>query len=291
MKLFVTWFFGISSMIFFWQSQCQMPPQKIIVHLDINKTMIAEDPAGKKTAEGILNAELAEKTESVWGDELTEPMSYNRYVEDFLFPGKKGDRDLKNKRYEKTSSFVHYLKEVNHPCFNEVSKKYEALHKILQSHPKRFVLEGENGWTVQKGIIFLSCYELITQLRKQNKQHAIVLRTFGHDLDRVMKELNDEFPDFFGWRGSFQDGLLTMKSLHSKETHVLKDAEELYQFLKNKEGHFALEDDFTRWNKNGETSEYGKLFPIDPNDESVVTFFADDNGDDGIINPPSCKNK
>jgi len=244
----------------------------LIVHFDINKTIMAEDPAGGKSLSDVLIGALAETYKDRWDSGVSDPITYKEYVELHLFPGQKGDGQLKKLRKEQIVQFIEYLSANNHPLHQEVQQKFKTLHDKL------------NG---SSSIVFTSFYRGLEYLKNHEVMHAIVLRTFGEDLDRIIDEIHTWVsPDFFSWRGEFKDGILTLVSLRSNEIVRLETTAEIYEFLKT-HGNVAIHDDWKYWNKHGECKEFGKLFPIDAEDYNVISLFADDNAhpQDGILNP------
>ena len=244
----------------------------LIIHFDINKTIMAEDLAGGKSLSDVLIGALAETYKDRWDSNVSDPISYKEYVETHVYPGPKGDAQLKKLRKERIVQFIDYLSAENHPLHPIVQERFTLLYNKLNNGPS---------------IIFTSFYRGLEYLRNHDLAHSIVLRTFGEDLNRIIDEIHTMVSsDFFSWRGEFKNGVLELISLRSNEIVRLETTAEIYQFLKT-HGNVAIHDDWKYWNKHGECKEFGKLFPIDTQDESVISLFADDNADprDGILNP------
>lgn len=244
---------------------------KIILHQDINRTIIAEDLVEGKSVDVVLINALAEKYCDHWSSNVLQPISYADYIKTHLLPGSKTDPVLKKARNQKIAEFIDYLQTIHHAFYNKVQEKFQKLRTKLASH---------------KSIIFPSFYREIEYLNQLNIPYSLVLRTFGKDLDRVIEEIHNNISsEFFDWRGIFKNGYLELTALKTKEVVMLHTTAELYDFLK-KHGNIALQDDWKTWNQHHETQEFGKLFPIDTNDGTVITLFADDNADpsNGIVN-------
>lgn len=245
---------------------------KVILHKDINKTIIAEDPAGDKTIDDVLIHSLAEQYFDRWDEAIINPISYTEYIKQYVLPGKKGDQNLKKLRNQRISGFIEFLRSTQHSYYYEVNERYLKLRtKILSS----------------KSVIFKSFYREIEFLEDNNIPYSIVLRTFGKDLDRIIDEIHRHIrSDFFSWRGIFKNGVLELSSLLTNEHITLSTVQEIYDFLKD-HGNVALQDDWKIWNQHGECQQFGKLFPVDCDDRGVITYFSDDNGhpNDGILNP------
>ncbi len=244
---------------------------KVILHKDVNKTIIAEDLAGNKTIDDVLIHELAEEYYDCWDERVLSAISYSDYIKLYVVPGKKSDANVKKKRNEKLSAFLEFLRSTDHALYFSVQERYQKLRNKIASN---------------KSIIFNSFYREIEFLENNKIPYSIVLRTFGKDLDRIIEEIHRYVkPNFFSWRGVFEDGTLELRSMQSNDIVRLYTIEQIYEFLKNN-GNVAVQDDWKTWNAHGETQQFGKLFPCNRNDHSIITYFADDNGDpsDGIIN-------
>lgn len=262
--------FMILLCVFSFYAEGSMP--KLIIHVDVNKTIIAEDLAGGKSVSDVLIGALAETYKDKWDAAVEQPISYKEYVDIHLFPGAKEDQELKKLRKVHVAQFIEYLAKTSHPLYNEIQERYTNLHARLNNH---------------KSIIFQSFFEAIRYLDSHAIPYSIVLRTFGKDLDHVIEEFDSHWtPGFFTWKGEFNEGILIMTSLTSGETVILKTVAEIYAFMQT-HGNVAIHDDWKYWNKHGECKEYGKLFPVDAGDPHYISLFADDNAHpkDGILNP------
>jgi hypothetical protein len=125
-------------------------------------------------------------------------------------------------------------------------------------------------------IIFDSWYKLITHLRNQDQPHIILLRTFGDDLPRVIEDIHHHLGTvLFTTMGTFKDGKLYITTPGKEQ--CLETTQEIYTFIKNNNGHIAIQDDWKRWNMHHERKEYGKMFPIDLADTNATSIFFDDN--------------
>ena len=249
--------------------------QHYILHVDLNKTILADDPAGGKSTDDVLNQLLAEEYCDCWDTSIKNPISYSDYVTKHLFPGEKSDKKLKNLRNQKLFNFTQYLHSINHPAAPMLQKRFELLStKIKQS--------GNS--------VFSSFYKLIQFLKENNYKYSIILRTFGDDIDRVLTELENKLePSFFAWHGQFNNGTLEVLSLTSDEKLVLNTTTDIYNFF-IAAGNCAIRDDWKTWNSYGEIAEYGKLLPIDETNTTIIPIFFDDNAKDGIINARNLKN-
>ena len=110
----------------------QANDKRLILHFDINQTIIACDPAGKRNEADVLNHALAKKFCDIWDANLDTKESYYDYIFEHQFPGPRSSRAIKSKRRITLSRFVDYLKENNHPFFIEAYSQYDKCLKRLK---------------------------------------------------------------------------------------------------------------------------------------------------------------
>ncbi len=242
-------------------------PTKLILHMDVNKTIIAEDLANGKSIDDILIESLAKYYKGTWDPSLKQKITYVQYVKDYLFPGEKSNKKIRKLRNEAIHSFLDVLKEIKDPRYPMILKRFNKLLEKIQ---------------MQKGKIFASFYKLISYLEKEKIPYAIILRTFGTDLAIIAHELASTINLTFDWNGHFRTQKLYLKSTHTQEEIILETAEDIFTFFKER-NHVRIKDDFKTWNDNREQAEYGKLFPI-PRNRKIKTIFFDDNAEENIIN-------
>ncbi len=243
-------------------------PIKLIIHMDINKTIIAHDIANDKMIDHVIIESLAKQYKGFWHASLPEEITYLDYVKQYLVPGDKSDKVIRKARSKATQSFLDVLQEGKDPRYPAIFHRFIAIKEKIHA---------------QKGHIFESFYKLITYLENKGLSYAIVLRTFGEDLSMIADEISLHTPLKFEWSGCFNDGKLHLQSKHGNELVVLDSNESIFNFFK-KNSHIQIRDNFKTWNDNRERAEYGKLFPFHPCDQSVKTVFFDDNALENIIN-------
>ena len=191
---------------------------KLIIHVNVNKTIMAEDPAAEKSISDEIIGTLAEDYESRWDSSIDEPITYKQYVHTHLVPGAYDDQALNRLRNEQVTRFIEFLAETNHPWHKKIQKRYARLMKQLK----------------KTGRIYPSFFHALRHLDSHNIPYSIVLRTHGNGLDHAMEEFDHRFaPHFFSWKGAFNEGILTMTSLKSGETVVLQTTKENLWILTN----------------------------------------------------------
>ncbi|XP_029975747.1 uncharacterized protein LOC115408919 [Salarias fasciatus] len=153
--------------------------------------------------------------------------------------------------------------------------------------------------------ILPSFFQLLRDLALEGVEFAVVFRTFGTDLPRVLRAvsraLNDgahplfpELPDL-----KISVDLTPGKIRCSKNKTVLSRAEDrlstrdgergLYRYLSSVQGLGGFQDHFDWWLANGLSLRGGKPLWVDPFDQDVQHIFIDDNirqnDEDTIVHP------
>lgn len=239
---------------------------KLILHFDVNKTLIIEDKVSGKTADYIILCELAEKTKACWEPSITSPISYADYVVNYLCPGNKSDISIKSQRKKYIATFLDFLKD--HPeahinaNYTQVKEAFDlSMEKIPQS---------------DRCYILPSFYHLIKHLNEKKIDYIICLRTFGKDLRDVMHEIQMQNKQIqFSSLGSFNEHELTLRKTGSENAIRIKDKQAIYDTIHSHDAHLALQDHWKYWNNHGEKAEFGKLFPFESSGETVSIFFDD----------------
>lgn len=228
----------------------------LILYFDINKTLIASDKAGNKTIEDVLNELLSEKYQAVWDNSLKEPVSFDRYVSTTLVPGPNDDQTLRQQRRQYLDHFLDYLRINSHPLYEAAMKDYQDALSILKS---------------SNSTVFPSFYQLINKLEEDHINYSIILRSFGHEIAEVRKEIADVSKLSFAHDGQFQQG-----SLYLDQGTLFTQTQGIYSSLKHG-GHASIRDDWNYWSADGMSSRCGKPFYIDTEDTSTLSIFFDDN--------------
>lgn len=194
---------------------------------------------------------FAERIVAIWRDQL-DPMTYKRYVRKFIAPGSELDQGVKKQRLRQYQELWQELKALDSALYDHYRAEWIKAKDLLTSHH-----------------VFLSFFRLLQFLKDKEINHSIVLRTFGKDLDFVLREIERVFPEL-----SFQRGQFSQKELRVGD-HVMTNFTEIQQyFLKH---HVAIQDDHHHWHHHHqEQASGGKPFPYEVN-ECIVTLFFDDN--------------
>lgn len=227
----------------------------LMLHFDVNKTIIASDKAGNKSIENVINELLADKHKACWDSTLKEPITFDEYVRKVLVPGPKDDLDLREKRKLYLDHFVDYLFEKNHPLYLPVLNDFQIALSALQK---------------AEGNIFPSFYYMIEELEKNGISFSIILRSFGHEVFEVRDEIDHALDGMFNLSGEFKKGTLHING------EDISEHEAIYLVLRNG-GHVAIHDDWEYWASKEMQGVYGKPFYVNLDDESTLSLFFDDN--------------
>jgi hypothetical protein len=237
----------------------------LLLHFDINKTLIASDKTENKSIEDVINELLSKKYSACWDEALQEPLTFEAYVKTIILPGDEHNVKLKEERLDYLIHFIDYLREHHHPYYGKVLEEFTLVVDILKK---------------VQGNVFPSFYRLIFELNQSGIPYTLFLRSFGKEVFEVTNEINSEFKELFKINGMFRKGILY---LDGKE--ALSDSHIIYDFFSAKEN-AAIHDDWGYWMEGEMEAIYGKPVYIDQEDSSVLTLFFDDN----IKTDPSEKN-
>lgn len=229
----------------------------LILHFDINKTIIATDSVNKKTVEEILNELLSLKYCDCWEKNVKSPISFANYVKEYLVPGSDQDPHIQNLRRFHLAHFLDYLKDNAHPHYQQAYLEYQRAFKSLK--------ECETH-------IFPSFYTLLADLDKNNISYTIILRSFGNEISLVTNEINKTYKVMFQRTAKFREGKFTFDD----NEMWIECPQIIYQTLL-KNTHLAIHDDWTYWNRHNKSALKGKPFLIERDDPSVLSIFFDDN--------------
>lgn len=220
---------------------------RLVLHFDINKTLIASDKATNKSIDNILNELLAEKYRAVWDENEEYPISFEEYADKMT--------DSRENKIIFVHHFIDYLKEHKHPSLAYVLHDYlSALTAINAS----------------EGTVFNSFYSLLNFLDQEKIPYSIILRSFGREVMEVKEEIEKIHQMAFDI-GKFQQGSLVLET-----GEIITDAPSIYQLLKSS-SHVAIQDDWTYWNVHRMASAKGKPFYVNQEDDEILPIFFDDN--------------
>lgn len=278
-------------------------PRKLILHIDVNNTILVGDSKTKLTVlEGVLNEYM---TEIVWGnvDECgswtptddpisTKPpnlgaQSYYKYAEN---------------RFKKAGKERWQFKEhVRRFTFHDVGKRFRPhVEKVKESLKFKGNLS-ENEYQVVEPLfmkeedglyyrIIPSYFKLLNHLLENNRDFAVILRTFGGDGEVALKATklytqnlhpDMKFPSSMnlsvdlnpGKILPFEGGML-IRTSNGREYGTF---DKIYEEFSQSNGVQLYQDNYDWWKKNRFASSAGKPLLVDPKDSSAHHILFDDN--------------
>jgi hypothetical protein len=238
--------------------------ETVVIHLDVNGTIMAADPVQGKSSEITITHELAKKTTGIWRDDLPE-MRYQDYVEQHLIPGSEADQFIKHKRRHLYLEFLSMLKKQQHPVLQATQEKYNDLMVALKQ---------------QKGPLYASFWKLVTWAQTSKYDVRMVFRTFGQDIPDIIHLLAEKGYLVTNVLG-FQKGRLYRGKFKGHDFirgEPCKEISAIYGDPFN-----AVKDDWHWWNSHGEIESHAKPFPY--LSEATSIFFDDNAKAKQIIAP------
>ncbi|KAM8831114.1 uncharacterized protein ACB058_019148 isoform 1-T1 [Synchiropus picturatus] len=257
---------------------------KLILHVDLNETILASDEALGRRTVASLDCFLASNT---WGT-------------------------VKHGKWEWLSD----APSLHPPCGGAVTyhSHHRQVHKFTSNAGKRFrgildehlrLLRWPEGVKEDRELcmkaedghlyhwILPSFFQLLQDLVREGRDFAVVFRTFGVDLPRVLSALSRSvlegahplFPDLPDLKEQLRVNPAQGKIRCSPKGIAVTRGEErvssrdgdrsLYQYFSSAEGLGGFQDDYNWWCMNRSTG--GKPLWVDPFDQDVQHIFLDDN--------------
>nr|XP_032628517.1 uncharacterized protein LOC116820283 [Chelonoidis abingdonii] len=179
----------------------------------------------------------------------------------------------------------------------EVGRPFRSLHthhlQLLewQGRPhKVFSVQGEHAKHYH--LILPSFFHLLQTLHRERRHFAVVFRTFGTDLPRILHAvhcaLEGQHPQFPALQDLTLPVELTAGRICCSRREVVlsrgperistrDDGRKLYSYFSSLQGLGGFQDHFDWWARNQFSSRGGKPLWIDPHDSTVHHIFIDDN--------------
>ncbi|XP_026573715.1 uncharacterized protein LOC113447632 [Pseudonaja textilis] len=269
--------------------------RKLILHIDLNNTILVSDAITKQDPGAALNYYLSTVT---WG-KLSHTGEWQWVSE---FPS------LHPPCQDAVSFYSQYGRNTK---FIETSwgRTFRDLHrhhlKLLewqgQPHPQLSIKDEQAR---HYNLVLPSFFCLLESLHREGREFAVIFRTFGTDLPRVLQAvscaLEGQHPGFPALGGiSLPVDLRLGKIRCSKKKVVLSHGAEqlssdngcrkMYAYFSSREGISGFQDHFEWWAKNNYSSQGGKPIWVDPQDSRVQHICIDDNirltDSDTIVHP------
>ncbi|XP_030083924.2 uncharacterized protein LOC103817185 isoform X1 [Serinus canaria] len=269
--------------------------RRLVLHVDLNNTVVVADTVTGQAPRAALNTFLSTVT---WGR-----------------AGAAGEwewvSDRPSLRPPCLGALSYYSRHGRDPAFTEAGpgrrfRDLHARHLRLLEWPDRphdaLSVPGEPGKRYH--LILPSFFHLLDTLHRDGRAFAVVFRTFGTDLPRVLQAvscaLDGQHPQFPALRDVALSVDLTPGQIRCSKKEVVltrgaerlatrEDRRKLYNYFSSFEGIGGFQDHFDWWARNQFSSRGGKPLWIDPHDPDIHHIFIDDNIrlDDGdtIVHP------
>ena len=278
--------------------------RKLILHFDVNKTIVPVDTATGENVEDCLNVYLSglawgKDNEGVWESSRREPSPKPSDENDVSFY-KFEERRLLRQITEDRSTFRYHLTSFTDrpqgsnfkPYLDTLLEKLrwkehfdENLHKVLTIPGRRYP---------RYHLILPSFLKLLTSLFEEGRDFAIVFRTFGNDVSRVLSALKDTLSGAIRSYASLKpyadnisenvftiqrdcNGLCHLKQENCSEDRLTGNDSDMYSYFSSASGVSAVQDDVHFWYKNKFHPDHGKPLWIDLDDFDTQHIFFDDN--------------
>ncbi|XP_013928086.1 PREDICTED: uncharacterized protein LOC106554014, partial [Thamnophis sirtalis] len=268
--------------------------RKLILHIDLNNTILVSDAITKQDPSAALNCYLSTVT---WG-KLSHTGEWQWVSESpSLHPPCQGAVSFYS-QYGRNTKFTETL----------WGKKFRDIHrqhlKLLewqgQPHPQLSIKEQAKHYH----LVLPSFFRLLESLHREGREFAVIFRTFGTDLLRVLQAvscaLEGQHPGFPALGGISLPIDLRLGKIrcNKKKVALSHGAEQLssdngcrkmYAYFSSREGISGFQDHFEWWAKNNYSSQGGKPIWVDPQDSGVQHICIDDNirltDSDTIVHP------
>lgn len=299
--------------------------RKLVLHFDVNKTIVPVDSATGETVEAALNIYLSglawgKDREGEWHSSRRElssspcdanDVSFYKFEEKRLLPHISRDRAAL--RYHLTS-FTDRPQGTNFkPFYNSLLEKLKWTLPYEENVHKEITVPGTQSCRYH--FILPAFYKLLNHLVSEERDFAVIFRTFGSDAKSVLKSIKVaigcSMPFCYNLHGLLEGvteyvSILQRDSVAGKfkllsgccynceksdcceNCECIKSDNEMYSKFTNMSGISAIRDDCEDWYKHSFDPTRGKPLWVDQSDPTVHHVFFDDNfrpgNTDSIIN-------
>ncbi|KAK3612561.1 hypothetical protein CHS0354_024548 [Potamilus streckersoni] len=256
--------------------------RKLILHFDVNKTIVPLDSATGESLEEVLNILVSRL---LWRKEKVGKSKLDYLSQNHVQQG--------SARYKESSNF----------CYSGADRKsgFESLKKALQWNSP-YVEEDHRTLTIigrdncRYHFILPSFYKLLQYMVKEDRDFVIIFRSFGFDTKNVLESIKSFASKVCSNSSSYNNiGCLIDKistnlcSLHRKSDDCfelktgksngtsLYSERDIYDCLTQSAGIWGIKDDYLHWSNCNYNTSSGKPLWIKPSDTSVQHIFFDDN--------------
>ncbi|XP_062829834.1 uncharacterized protein LOC103281301 [Anolis carolinensis] len=257
--------------------------RKLILHIDLNNTVLVSDAVTGQDPRAALNCYLTTVT---WGK--VGPSGKWQWLSEspsLLSPCP--DAVSFYSQYGRNTKFTDTTKGQR---FRDLQQHHlKLLEWQGPAHPL-LSIQGEQGKHYH--LVLPSFFCLLESLHREGRHFAVIFRTFGTDLPRVLRAVNCALEGQHPLFPSLQEislpvdlspGMIRCNKrkvvlTHRTERLSTEDGgRKMYAYFSSREGLCGFQDHFDWWAKNQFSSQGGKPLLIDPHDANVHHIFIDDN--------------
>ncbi|XP_053151685.1 uncharacterized protein LOC128344810 [Hemicordylus capensis] len=266
-------------------SQTVLSPKKrkLVLHIDLNNTILVSDATTNQDPKAALNYYLSTVT---WGK--ISPAGEWQWLSD--------SPSLLPPCQDAVNFYTQYGRNTKFTS-TPLGRRFRDLHarhlKLLewqgQPHP---VLSITGEQAKHYHLVLPSFFYLLESLHREGRQFAIIFRTFGTDLPRVLQAvqcaLEGQHPRFPTLQdislpvdlspGTIRCSQRKVVLMQGAEQLSTRDgARKMYMYFSSREGLCGFQDHFDWWATNQFSSKGGKPLWIDPHDATTHHICIDDN--------------
>ncbi|XP_073425719.1 uncharacterized protein [Dendrobates tinctorius] len=257
--------------------------RKLILHLDLNNTILVSDAATGQGPRTALNSYLSTVS---WG-RISDAGEW-QWVSDQ--PSVKPPCEHAVNYYSHFGRDGSFSDSKIGQRFREVFIDHMKLLEWRGEADERFTQQGEDGKDYHW--ILPSFFHMLESLHQQGRQFCVILRTFGVDLSHVLQSVHAALQGKHPLFPQLQQVQLTTDLVPgrircSKRDVVLTHGADristrtkernIYQYFSSMEGIGGFQDHFDWWARNNFATSGGKPFWIDPTDCTTQHIIIDDN--------------
>ena len=288
--------------------------RKLILHFDVNKTVVPVDTATGEKVEDSLNVYLSglawgKDNKGVWEESSPQLSPKPKDKNDVSFY-KFEEKRLLQQITEDRSVFRFHLQSFTDrpqgsnfkPYLDTLLEKLRWLEPYDDNIHRGLTISGHRY--PKYHFILPSFIKLLQELIQTQREFAIIFRTFGNDAINVLSALKAAFTGAINSCVNMQpyvsmvtENVLTLQRdcnglFHLGENttggpRLTGSEADMYSYFRSSSGISAIQDDVHMWYKNKFHPTHGKPLWIDLNDFETQHIFFDDNirpgSDDSIV--------
>ncbi|XP_048462448.1 uncharacterized protein si:dkey-32e6.3 [Rhincodon typus] len=256
---------------------------KLIVHLDLNNTVLLFDTVTRQGPRRALSSFLTTVT---WGRINQE----GKWEWLSKVPSLNPPCDGAVSYYSQFGRPLDFTETGDGSLFKKIFIDHLQKVEWMGPHNELLSMTDEDGKEYHQ--ILPAFFELIDCLSSQGREFAIVLRTFGSDLCRTLKTiqitLSGQHPQYQNLQMKHLPLRIAPGKIRCNKNNVVltsgseristqSGARALYNYFSSLEGIVGFQDHFDWWSQNSFSNEGGKPFWIDPSETGIQHIFIDDN--------------